>query len=596
MLSRVARDRRQRPAGLGVVFAIAALLVGGVLLTGCDTSVMRTPRMSESWSKGLPLGLASLSNRVALAVDEMGGVYAVWGGLDRELRFVRLDPRARVEVDRALDVEANRPQQPQLTLDSEGQLHLVWLDKQDTGFGVMYARLSGEGQVLQGPTSLSESVLGLGYVVLALEPAGRTVEVFWSDTAASRPGLYHAAVDWTGAVVAPEEMLVLDGLGPAAQTDRQGFVHLAWRTERVGERLEFYYSVYDPARRALGPEMKVGEPVAQASLLGGPTSAAKFDGPRMGLDENLVYLAWTMEVRERGNLAAFTFYQAFSPPVLGQRGGPGPFDYPLPEVTAEPVFVWGADPSLTGDAQFLPGQQPGQVLACFTQAQGPRNLQMLQSAVNRLQAGQLAGLEVVSATTGASMKPNVGVDGQGHLHLVWIDTAGFDRYQVLYASTAPQVQEVLNPVTAGEVIDQVLELSFGAVTLIGFLPLYLMWAMPAFLVLLGFFLATQEVDLDQPRAATALWVVIGIHAIVKLMTAGGALERLSSGVLLATPLLSFVARWIVPLLITGLAVLVMGLYRRRSGSLSIFSNFFVFVLADSILFSLLFLTPLLLFG
>ena len=70
---------------------------------------------------------------------------------------------------------------------------------------------------------------------MALDPVGRTVEVFWSDTAASRPGCYHSTVDGAGAVVTTEEMFIPDGFRPAAQADGQGFVHLAWRAEPEGE-------------------------------------------------------------------------------------------------------------------------------------------------------------------------------------------------------------------------------------------------------------------------------------------------------------------------------------------------------------------------
>jgi hypothetical protein len=552
--------------------------------------------MSDVWSKGLPLGLASLNNRVGLAVDEAGSVFTVWGSLDRALRFVRLDERARVLVDKDLALDVYRPQQPQLALDSKGQLHLIWLDKPDQDLRVMYARLSADGAVLQEATVLSEDELRAVRMAMILDPIGQTVQIFWSETAMSRPGIHHAALDWSGNLLVPEQVLVPDGLIPAAQIDDEGFVHLAWKTEKEAKDPEFHYAVYDPQRQALGPELKVGKPVVQASLLGGPSGAAKFDGPEMGLDGELVYLAWTLEVRERGNLAVFTFYQAFPPPALGPRDSGEAFDYALPAVTSEPVFVRGVDPSLTGDPYYLAGQPDDQMMACFTQAYGPRNLEMLQSAVLGLQGGQVSSLEVVSATPGASMKPIIAVDGQGYQHLVWIDTAGFERYRVLYAGTAPQVQEVLNPVTAGEVVSQALEVVFGAVTLIGFLPLYLMWALPAFLILLLFFMVTQEADRDQPRAAIALWVAIGVHAAVQLATAGGALDRLSGGGLLSTPLFEIVARWVLPLVVSGLALLVLGLYIRRTGTLSIFTCFFVYVLADALLFSFVFLTPLLLLG
>ena len=75
------------------------------------------------------------------------------------------------------------------------------------------------------------------------------------------------------------------------------------------------------------------------------------------------------------------------------------------------------------------------------------------------------------------------------------------------------------------------------------------------------------------------------------------MERLSGGGgMLSTPLFEIVARWVLPLLVTGLALVVLRLYIRRTGNLSIFSCFFVFVLADALLFSFIFLTPLLLLG
>ena len=587
---------KKRLASLHLLVLFALLVCASLVLSSCDNSVARTPRMSDVWSKGLPLGLASLNNRVGFAVDQASNVYTVWGSVDRELRFVRLDERAQVLVDQDLDLMVIRPQQPMLALDAEGNLHLLWLDKQDQDLRVMYARLSGDGGVLQAATVLSAHELRAARTAMVLDPTGKTVQVFWSDTSPSRPGLYHAALDWAGNLVVPEEILVPDGLIPAAQIDSDGYVHLAWKAEKEAGDPEFRYAAYDPRRQALGPELKVGKPVVQASLLGGPSGAAKFDGPYMGLDGGLVYLAWTLEVRERGNLAVFTFYQTFPLPVFGVRDARTAFDYALPEVVHQPVFVRGAHPSLTGDPSFLTGQPKDQSIACFTQAHGPQNLEMLQSAVLGLQAGQLSNLEVVSATPGASLNPSIAVDEQGHRHLVWIDTAGFERYKVIYASTSPQVGEVLNPVTVGEVLNQGLELAFGAVTVIGFLPLYLMWALPGFFVLLIIFLATQEADRDQPRAGVALWVSIGIHAAVQLATAGGALERLSGGGFLSTPAFEVVARWVLPLLVSGLAFLVLKLYIRRTGTLSIFTCFFVYVVANALLYSLFFLTPLLLLG
>jgi hypothetical protein len=552
--------------------------------------------MSQAWSKGLPLGLASLNNPVGLTVDQGGGVYAVWVDLERALRFVRLNDRAQVEVDRALGLETNRPQKPLLTLDGVGQLHLTWLDKTEDGLQVLYARLSPTGEVIRGAMVLSSSPLEAGRTAMAVDPLGQTVELFWSDTSTSRAGIYHAALDWAGSILQSQELLIPHGLWPAAQIDSRGFVHLAWQAAGSGGGSSFHYAVYDPQGRALGPSMMVLEPGLEPGLLGRPTAAGSLKGPWLGLEGDLVYLVWLLEVRERGMLSAMTFYQAFPQPTLPRPTPAGAFTYPLPQVSPQVVHVEGANPTVTGDPSFLPGQLESQVLAVYTQAPSARDMEMLQCGVVDLQAGQVLGQEVVSATPAASLKPSLAVDGQGYHHLVWIDTAGFDRYRVIYASTSPQVQEVLNPVTVGEVVSQTLELGFGALTLIGFLPLYMMWAVPSLLVLLVFFLMTHEADLDRSRVNLVLWLAILIYIVIKVATAGFAVTRLSSGGILATVWLAAAIRWLGPLVISGLAVLIMRLYIHRNGSQSMFTSFFVFVLADAILFSLLFLTPLLLLG
>ena len=150
--------------------------------------------------------------------------------------------------------------------------------------------------------------------------------------------------------------------------------------------------------------------------------------------------------------------------------------------------------------------------------------------------------------------------------------------------------------TVGEALSQVLELGFGALTLIGFLPLYLIWAVPALLVLLVFWMVTQGVDLSQLQGRVGLACSIGLHGLVKVTTAGGALNRLSSGRLLTSAWQETAVRWLVPLLITALAAWITRIYVRRTGTVSIFGAFFVFVLVDALLFTLIYLTPLLLWG
>ena len=572
------------------------LAVGLTLLalvaTGCGLTPTHTSRASAQWSNGKLVGTATLNDQVALQVDEVGpngsvSVFMVWVGLEHELNFARLNERAEVVTQHSLDLRCNSPLKPQLLIDTTGQLHLTWLDREELGLQLFYARLSADGEVIQGATVLSPPEQRAIHSAMALDPVGRTVEVFWSDNVPSRPGCYHAALDWSGAVVVPAEMLIPDGILPAAQTDRQGFVHLAWRVELEREKPEFHYAVYDPQRRALGSDIVVSEPLVQMSLLGRPTAGAAFDGPWLGLDESSVYLAWVLEVRERGEVMDFTFYQAFPQPALSQREATETFDYPPPEVTGEAVHVRGVDPSRTGHPRFLEGQPAHQVLACFTQVSGPGNMEMLQIAVIDVLAGQIEGQEIVNASRAASVRPNVTIDSSSDLHLAWIDTAGFNRYQVIYASTSPQAKETLNRITAYVVVDKVLSTVMNVFSAFFFVPIVLSWVIIPIACLVIFALTTSASEISAPHGRRALGLAMLLQLGVKLFFFSDLLSRFPFGSLIFSsldPSLGLLlGRWIFPLLLAALSAGVVWIYLKRGRSQSIFAAYFIYAAVDSFL-------------
>jgi len=564
------------------------LVVGLTLLalvaTGCGLAPSHTERASDQWSNGKLVGTARLNNPVALQVDEAGNnSYVVWVGLEHELNFARLDEHAEVVVQQSLDLRVNSPLKPQLLLDPTGRLHLTWLDRWEPNQQLFYALLSADGQVIREATVLSSPEQRASHSSMVLDPAGQTVEFFWSDNVSTRPGCYHAALDWSGAVVVPAEMLIPEGLFPVAQADRQGFVHLAWRVEVEGQEPIFYYAVYDAQRRALGPDVVVSEPLVQTSMFGGPVAGAQFDGPWLGLDDSSVYLAWMLESRQRGQLGAFTFYQAFPLPALSQPEATETFDYPPPEVTYEAVHVRGANPTLTGHPRFLDGQPVQQVLAYYTEAYGPGNVETLQIAVTDVQATQTEGQEIVNATAGASLQPSLAVDSQGRLHLAWIDTAGFNRYQVIYASTSPQAKETLNRVTTYEVVDKILGAVMSVLLAVFFVPLVLAWVMVPIGWLVIFTMATRESEISDPHGRSALGLAMLLQLGIKVLFFSDLLSRVTFGSLLSPSLGLFLGRWILPLLLAALSAGVAWFYLKRARSQSIFAGYFIYAAVDSFL-------------
>jgi hypothetical protein len=568
-----------RPSLLLAVGLTLLLLVA----TGCGLAPTTTPRASDRWSNGKLVGTAILNNQVALQVDEVGHSFMVWVGLEHELHFAHVNERAEVIVQQLLDLRTDSPLKPQLRMDPTGQMHLTWLDKRERGLQLFYARLSTGGAVIQDATALSPPEWRAAHSSMVLDPVGQTVQVFWSDNVYSRPGCYHAALDWSGEVVVPAEMLIQDGILPVAQVDRQGFVHMAWRVESEAERPTFHYAVYDPQRRALGSDIVASEPLVQMGLLGGPTAGATFDGPWLGLDERSVYLVWVLEVRERGDVKDFSFYQAFPQPTLSPRDVGDTFDYPLPEVTGGAVYVAfpGADPSMTGHPWFLEGHPARQVLACFTQVSGPGGSEMLQIAAIDVGPGQITGHDIINASRGASLQPNVAVDPSGNLHLAWIDTAGFSRYHVIYASTSPQAREALNRVTAYDVVDKILTGVMYVLSSLFFVPLVLVWMLIPIGWLLAFALITRESEISDPRGRRALVIALILHLGAQLFLFPDLLARFPLGSLLSPSLAFLVGRWVFPLFLAVLSAGVAWVTLKRGRGQSIFAPYLVFAAVDS---------------
>ncbi len=586
-----ARLKTQIVSALWHAMLLVVALTVAIAATGCALMTPgHTDRASDQWSNGRLVGMASLNSPVALQVDDAGNSLLVWIGTERELSFARLDERAQVIVQQPLDLPTESPMKPKLAMDSTGQLHLTWIDAEERNLQLYYARLSADGEIVQQATLISSPEQRVSHSAMILDPVGQTVELFWSDNVSIRPGCYHAALDWSGAVVVPVEVMIPNGLLPAAQIDRQGFVHLAWRVETEGETPKFHYAVYDPQRRALGSDIVAGEPLVQASALGGPVANAKFAGPWMGLDERSVYLAWTLEVRGRAGLMSFTFYQAFPQPVLGQRGTAEALIYPLPDVAGEAVHVRASAPALTGNPRFLDGQPKDQVLACYTEVYGPGNMEALQIAVLDLQADRIQEQEIVTASSAASLQPSVAIDSSNNLHLAWIDTAGFNRYQVVYASTSPQVKETLNRITTYEVLDQILSTVVSVFSALFFVPIVLGWMLLSVGWLFLFGWITGESEVSSPRSWIALGLAMVLQLGMKLFGFSSMLTRVTFGSILSPSLGPLVGRWILPLLLAAFSAGLAWIYLRRARSRSIFIAYLIYAVVDSLLTLVIYVT------
>ncbi len=559
---------------------LALLLLLGVVLGGC-AGPRTTPRASPDWSKGQPVGMSALNQPVAIQAGE-GVVYLTWVDGEHRLHWAQLDEKGRVVADKSLDLPTRSSQRPRLLLDPQGRLHLFWIASKEEGQGLYYVQLSASGEIISDPLLLSLPGMEVGYVASGFSAQGQ-IELFWSQAAYGRPGVYNLTIDPESLVTSPNALIASRGIAPTLQVDQEGTFHLSWLERPVYDTRQIYYATFDPERRVLGEVIGIAEVV----LRGGQIMV----GPVLGLDLKNGYIFWSIEQRGRA-VSGDTFYATFPlgrpvesvvmglrvPPTERPRYDPyaGEYDYHLLASQEGAVSTFLSRPWVVdGQRSELP------VVVSINIS--TRLGEHLQIAMLVLSQGQLKGYQVVTATKMASLTPHIVADPRLGLHLAWIDTAGFEEYQVLYASTSPQVKEVLNRITLADVVDKGGDLITALFLVVGFAPVLIAWIVLPLALLLIFYFLTGQGELTTLGA----WVALGVAMLVQLL----AMIFISPGGRDLLPLLAismpqvaplFTSR-LFPILLAILGLGAMAFYLRRTRSRSLFGAFFVFAFTAGIL-------------
>jgi len=559
---------------------LALLLLLGVVLGGC-AGPRTTPRASPDWSKGQPVGMSALNQPVAIQAGE-GVVYLTWVDGEHRLHWAQLDEKGRVVADKSLDLPTRSSQRPRLLLDPQGRLHLFWIASKEEGQGLYYVQLNTSGEIVSNPLLLSLPGMEVGYVASGFSAQGQ-IELFWSQAAYGRPGVYNLTIDPESLVTSPNSLIASRGIAPTLQVDQEGTFHLSWLERPVYDTRQIYYATFDPERRVLGEVIGIAEVV----LRGGQIMV----GPVLGLDLKNGYIFWSIEQRGRA-VSGDTFYATFPlgrpvesvvmglrvPPTERPRYDPyaGEYDYHLLASQEGAVSTFLSRPWVVdGQRSELP------VVVSINIS--TRLGEHLQIAMLVLSQGQLKGYQVVTATKMASLTPHIVADPRLGLHLAWIDTAGFEEYQVLYASTSPQVKEVLNRITLADVVDKGGDLITALFLVVGFAPVLIAWIVLPLALLLIFYFLTGQGELTTLGA----WVALGVAMLVQLL----AMIFISPGGRDLLPLLAismpqvaplFTSR-LFPILLAILGLGAMAFYLRRTRSRSLFGAFFVFAFTAGIL-------------
>jgi hypothetical protein len=497
------------------------------------------------------------------------------------MHYAHLDKEGQVLLNERLAITLPSPRKPQLLLDREDNLHLAWLSRTQNEERLYHARIGQDGQPTE-PLLLSRKGEDVDSFQMYLSPGGE-IAFIWSGTPEDeQEGIFHTVLNRH-----PPTLLIPQGIDPFVLVDDSGTSHLVWLYARGLSVRDLYYATLEGAQVVpAGGDRLTSFQFAQSAV---------YHGPVIGLDTDSVYVIWSVQNLGGGltPTAAFAYDVSFepgkpslsNPRTLGLPPEPIPAysDYASPygysELAILPPGVRGSD---FVNAPAAVSNQESELPVAFSMVVQSRATSTLELAMLILSEGQPVGYQLVSSTPNASIMPTMVADSDLDLHLAWLDTAGFQEFDVYYASTSPETKAWLDRLSTVDVARGAADLTWGFVSAIGLLPIAIMWTFPPLLWVILFYIFSGQEDLSELIAKIALLIAIVIHVVSKLVFLPG----LSAG----TPFLHQVpGEWAstltlaVPGLILVLALAAMYVYARRAERATLFKAYAVFAATDGLL-------------
>lgn len=521
----------------------------------------------------------------AMVVDPEGeGVSLAWLNSENGLpgiRFMQLDQRAEVVLERQLAPTSGQMRLPRLVSARNNDFQLLWASRSSAKekWGLWFAPLSSQGDISGSAMQISSAEMNVKDYISVPSAEGYTL-VIWSISNTS--GLYGVRIDGAGGPLGNPILINEKGSSPSAKFDSRGDLHLSWVSEDT-----FYYAVLPDG------EIQAAEGISVHRL--SLSTGDSLSGPVLGLTGDLVYMIWS--VQSQSGLAAGTARTEFTsfPHSSPQASNPQPvWLLPLEEQPLQPyqgnyllsVLTAPADPASGSDFVHQPAvssSRGSELAAAVSVKQQYRQDIHIQIALCVFENGRFIGYEMASKTKALSSEPLLAGDASGNLHLVWRQGAmGRDLY---YATTAPAARLELNKLNSGDYINAVLTGGMESFVGILFFPwIGFGWLLPGLMVV-GIWKLVRDYDkLSESRASLLLLILaLAVYQLMKVLTLPSILVYVPFTAWIEVPnALAGVLRAAVPLVIFGLALLTAEYVRRRKSDSAI-KYYFAFAGVDAVL-------------
>ncbi len=495
------------------------LFMGLLFLTACQgESTERLWLKSPGWSRAQVVGGMGIPDPAPVVVDGDGNSYFLF--INGELEALQAQVAAWSSEAEPLWTHTfsdilKLPDDPQLVWDGT-TLHAFWMNNGT----LVTAQLDASGNVLQEPAIISGDIRVDDYNATGNTNGDLAV---WFSSDRREPGIYLADVT----LAAPPLLVDQEGVFPTLRFDEQGTLHAIWVHYPRGEsRTDFYYSTYPNGIFVPDNEMVLYETTVPQT--------ASLIGPTLGLEANYIYVYW-VEIFRTGLEAGTTTtsYMAFPVGSPDQLSVPQGIAIPREHDLAYEPFPAG---SLQAGERYSLESRPSPSLSVLQDIHtnpvyGDEVAVAFRAAVNYywrrsasqvglvfMQNGVPTSYQLLSFTQQPSSDPTVISDTEGHLFMTWLESGDVSRFNVLYAATAPSIQQTFNPVTADDVTQLSAATIFGLLTGVLLAPVAAMiWlVVPVLTIPLTSIFRRGEQTLKSPGTIITLILAVAIFQVVKI--------------------------------------------------------------------------------
>jgi len=177
----------------------------------------------------------------SLSVDPSGCLHVVWGDSspgNQEVYYKKSTNGGNTwTAPRRLTWTAGGSKGPEISIDSSGQLHVLWCDNTPGHYEYYYKKSTDGGNIWTSAKRVTWGLNVFGYLTLASDPS-HILHAVWVSGASGNHELYYKN---TGGA-ATQRLTWNSGAsdGPDLVTDPSGNLHVVWYDDTPGNR-EIYY-------------------------------------------------------------------------------------------------------------------------------------------------------------------------------------------------------------------------------------------------------------------------------------------------------------------------------------------------------------------